>query len=358
VEPIKTIKIQSPATIHTCIHCGHSFRGKLCNECGEKKFHPKQLSVHHFVHQAIDLFTHFESKVLKTVWLTIRRPGFVTQENLRGVRVPYAKPVQLFIIVNLCFYLFVSYLQRTDYVPAAYDNRGSFISYRPGLGWTAPLDSAIQNSIDTLRTQRLATYTIPVKAGVSYKAFQEEMAGKDRGFSRLMEEQRQQSFFNVYDQRVSFFSKTLIFLLIPVFAGLFYLVFHRQLVYYGAALILASHFLVFNLLFYMIMAAINHLPHKWFHTETGNLLISKGANALLYNEWTAPFSRVALGYYGAYEALHVIFLGGWLFFAFQRLFRLSLWKNLIVSYLLARLAFILIFSLYKKFLIAFTIWSL
>ena len=357
MEPIKTIRIQSPKEIHTCIHCGHSFRGKLCNECGEKKFHPKQLSVHHFVHQAIDLFTHFESKVLKTVWLLIRRPGFVTQENLRGVRVPYAKPVQLFIIVNLCFYLLVSYLERRDYVPVAFDNRGSFISSRPGLGWVAPLDLAIQDRIDTLRSRRLATYA-PANTSISYKNFREDRALDSTGtYALLAEERRQQSFFTIYDQKVAFFSKTLIFLLIPVFALFFYLAFYRKLVYYGAALVLAAHFLVFNLIFYMLLAVCNHLPTKWLGTGPWSGLVTKGAESLLYNDFMAPFSKIALGIY-PYEALHVMVLGAWLFFAFQRLFGLPVWKNLLVSYVLARLFFILIFGLYKKFLIAFTIWNL
>src|SRR5687767_6621855 len=88
-----------------CQNCCNVFTGKVCNQCGEKYFNPSQLGIKYFLHHSIDVFTHFENKVLKSIVYLITKPGHVVKENLRGVRVPYAKPVQLFIVVNLFFYL-------------------------------------------------------------------------------------------------------------------------------------------------------------------------------------------------------------------------------------------------------------
>lgn len=320
------------------------------------------MSVKHFIHQAFDVFTHFESKVLRTAWLIIRKPGFVTQENLRGVRVPYAKPVQLFIIVNLAFYLLVSYLHRSDYVPAAYDNNSSFISERPFLKWTEPLDLGIKRNIDSLRSHKLEHYRSYGAKGTSYYVFR-SFFDKDSLQHKadppsVIEQRRQLAFFNTYDQKIAVYSKTLIFLLVPVFALLLYLCFYKRLQYFGSALILSTHFVVFNLLLYMMLVALSDLPYQWFGVKELRGLPFRLAGLVMYNPYTSGFFTAVLGLYQGWEALHILFLGGWLFIAFKRLFQLPWWQNLLASYLLARIFYILVFCLFKKGVMAFTLWNM
>ncbi len=114
---ITSKKILYSTELHTCKNCGHVFKGKICNNCGEKVFNQNQLTAKHFFYQVIDFFYHRESKVLKTIKLNFLKPGFITQENLRGVRVPYAKPVQLYLVVAFLFYIIVSKVGVTDYIP-------------------------------------------------------------------------------------------------------------------------------------------------------------------------------------------------------------------------------------------------
>ena len=155
---LKSIRLHPHNKPNSCVNCGNQFTGKICNQCGEKVFQSSQLSAGYYLHQAVDVFIHFENKVLHSMWLCFSKPGFLTQENLRGVRVPYAKPMQLFIVVNLLFYMIVTAYQRTDYTPSAYDNNGSNISDRPFLKWTSSIDSALINSINDLRNHKLENY--------------------------------------------------------------------------------------------------------------------------------------------------------------------------------------------------------
>ena len=292
------------------------------------------------------------------MWLCFSKPGFLTQENLRGVRVPYAKPMQLFIVVNLLFYMIVTAYQRTDYTPSAYDNNGSNISDRPFLKWTSSIDSALINSINDLRNHKLENYDAKKTMALSY-SIHKGIDPKSISNSKLVnEEQKTQAFFNNYDQKVSFFSKTLIFLLIPLIALLFYAVFYRKLKYYGSALILATHFLTFNLLFYTVLLLVIYIPYQLTGLKEVYSLPYKALEAVLYNQWMEPFSNAVFGIYRGYEAMHIIAWGIWMFIAFKRLFDLHWLLNLLISYLLARLFFILVFSFYKKFLIAFTLWNM
>lgn len=341
---------------HICVNCGNSFTGKICNQCGEKVFYHEQLSFKSFLHHWVDLFTHFDNKVLKSIWLTIVKPGFITKENLLGKRVRYAKPVQLFIIVNLLFYLTISYLNRSDYIPSAFDNYNSAIHIRPGLGWTKPFDDYLGRSIDSLREKKLAAFNkIETRsfAGVKNYYIADTVAfNQNTGLKPLV-------FLNTYDQKVSFFSKTLVFLLIPIFACFFYIFFYKRLKYFGAALILATHFAAFVLLFYSLLQLLSFLPSKWFgvpaHLEG---LPFKPVQLLFYNDVMDSFSTAVFGMYRGFEAIHVIFFMLWLFFAFRRLFNLHWLSNLLISYLLSRICYIIIYGIYKKLLIAFTLWTM
>lgn len=89
-----------------CPSCGRPREGKFCSSCGEKRISPEDLTFKKYALQALDAFTHFEGKFFKSfVWLLFH-PGKLTVEYLAGRRVKLMKPVQLYVIVGLVFYLF------------------------------------------------------------------------------------------------------------------------------------------------------------------------------------------------------------------------------------------------------------
>ena len=87
-----------------CGNCGAELTGKFCSQCGEKKLTPKDYSVRHFVDEAIDDFTHFDSRFLRTVKLLLRKPGELSNAFFHGGRSRYTKPLSLFIIINIVFF--------------------------------------------------------------------------------------------------------------------------------------------------------------------------------------------------------------------------------------------------------------
>lgn len=92
-----------------CASCGAPLKGKFCYECGEKKLHPDHdFSIKHFLEETFESFAHLDSKVLRSFWLLFSKPGFLTAEFLAGRRVRYFKPIPLFIIAGVLFYLFLA----------------------------------------------------------------------------------------------------------------------------------------------------------------------------------------------------------------------------------------------------------
>jgi hypothetical protein len=50
--------------------------------------------------------TFADNKFVKSLWLTVANPGFISREYADGRRVNYIRPLQLFFILNLIYFLF------------------------------------------------------------------------------------------------------------------------------------------------------------------------------------------------------------------------------------------------------------
>lgn len=351
---------------NTCKNCGQVFSGKVCNNCGEKVFHEKQLSAGHYLHEVIDFFYHFENKVLKTIKLNILKPGFITAENLRGVRVPYAKPVQLYLVVAVLFYIIVSKVGVTDYIPQFGDHKYYYVSDYRILKWTSPLDNWVVSRIDTmwankgteiqqsLAQQYNATGTgkAPIQLYAKNKA--DSLIIPAAKTDIYLYQQMRMYRWSMFHAKIGTFAKTFIFILLPVIAGFFFLLFFKKIKYYGSALILSTHFMVYNLCAYAVYAVVNIWP-LFINKKLGGWMF-KPFNWLLYNKYLEPVSTFIIG--EPFEMVHMIFWMPWLFVAFKSLFRVSWWKNLLISYFCCKVFFFLIFGVLKKLLIVFTIWTM
>jgi hypothetical protein len=58
----------------------------------------------HLAEEALDGFTHFDTRFIRTVKLLFTRPGALSNAYFRGGRSRYTKPLSLFIIINIIFF--------------------------------------------------------------------------------------------------------------------------------------------------------------------------------------------------------------------------------------------------------------
>lgn len=362
----KVSSVKPAVKIHTCRNCQHQFAGKICNQCGEKIFDEKQLTAKHFFHQVVDFFWHWESKVLKTIKLNFLKPGFVTKENINGIRVPYANPVQLYLVVSLVFYLVVSKVGVTDYIPTYGDHHYYYLSSYPIFSWAKPLDEKTVNAIDSAWTRKGRKMEAELAKDIKQAAEADgslKVWGRDRADSFYIPANKIQTYafrqmmgarWTMFQSNVGTYGKTLIFLLLPVMAAFLLLIFFKKIKYYGAALILSTHFMVYNLCFYMLHAVVNVAPMYISESLTGWMM--KPFVYVFYNKWTSPVSEFIFG--SVFEFMHLLFWIPWLFVAFKRLFNTPWWQNLLISYFLSKIFYFLIYGVLKKLVIAITIWSM
>src|SRR5258705_9720040 len=93
-------------TSHICKSCGNEFIGSYCNLCGEKVLHAADRSFRKLLSTILITITFADSKFIKTLWLILSKPGFISKEFTEGRRIKYLQPLSLFFVLNLVYFLF------------------------------------------------------------------------------------------------------------------------------------------------------------------------------------------------------------------------------------------------------------
>lgn len=88
-----------------CKTCGAQLRGSFCHQCGEKVIRSEDFAIRHFFAEFINQVFLFDGRFFKSFWLLLRHPGLLTREYLDGRRKPYLKPLQMFIIANVIYFI-------------------------------------------------------------------------------------------------------------------------------------------------------------------------------------------------------------------------------------------------------------
>ncbi len=203
--------VASPPLKETCVSCGAKMKGNYCRKCGEKKIIPaRDFRISKFLSQSLWHFVRFDSKLLKSCWLLYSKPGFLTAEWIKGRRVLYMKPLQLFVIASLLFYFFL------PTVPAYYTTPQELIDgYRNGINrW-----NSFQFDYEELLAKKAAI------KGLDEKVFADNIS-----------------------QKAAKQSKTWQFFIIPFWGSLIWLLFQKKLPWLAPHLIFAMHGLTFSLL--------------------------------------------------------------------------------------------------------------
>ena len=192
-------------SLFECPSCYAKTRGRFCGNCGEKEVGAEDYSLRRYLEEISGAITLLESKALRTVWLVTSKPGYLSREYFLGRRVRYLKPLQLFILLNVVYYFSITLFSATTF--------------------TTPLDTQLHLN---------NYYPAYANRQVNHKLLQEQVSYE------ILEKK--------YNQKTSVLSKTLIFLLIPIFALLFYALFFNRREYFVEHLVVATHLWSFNLI--------------------------------------------------------------------------------------------------------------
>lgn len=94
-----------------CVSCSAPVEGRYCSACGELRADLRREGVHHFGLELFESFTHLDGKVFRSLRTLFAQPGELTRQYLRGARRPYMSPLQVFLVANLVFFLVQSWVK-------------------------------------------------------------------------------------------------------------------------------------------------------------------------------------------------------------------------------------------------------
>jgi len=199
-----------------CPSCSSIITGRFCSTCGEKKITHKDFTIKHFLEQSIEGLTHFDGKFFRSIKILFLKPGLLTIYFEEGKRVFYMKPLQLFIVCNLIFFLLVS-SSNIFMIPL-----GNYYTNYEEYGFSQIID------------QKVGTRT------------------------------RFPAFAEIFNEKIVSQSKAFIILFIPFLALLFSLLFFKKNKFFSVHLVFATHFFSFLLLLFTLFHYIIEVPVQYF----------------------------------------------------------------------------------------------
>jgi hypothetical protein len=185
-----------------CATCGNDHPENYCPSCGEKPFEPKQLSFKEFIEELFEGFLHFDNKFFRTLKQLVTKPGQLSLDYTHGRRVWYMKPIQLFLVMNLIFFILAFHNMYS--LPL-----NNYITYNP----------FIRFNTQHIIKQELANSHLSLK-----------------------------EYTQVFNEKIKGLSKECIFLFIPFYGLAFYAFFFKKKQYFVEHLVFATHFCTFILL--------------------------------------------------------------------------------------------------------------
>ncbi len=208
----------------SCKNCNQTLQGKYCHFCGEKIVENQDFSVKTIFREAVDGFTNVDSKFLKSFKYLLLKPGKLTALYVEGIRKPFMKPIQIFLIANLLFFFF---LPKSDIlrIPSAYYFSVDFRA-------------------DSLKTKSL-------ESGIS-----------------------EQELMQLYDSKSATYSKALVFVIIPFFALFFAIINIFKKYQFGKHIIFATHYFSFFLLFCVLLLLIPYVEGNAMVIQTAIVAVN------------------------------------------------------------------------------------
>lgn len=116
---------------------------EYCPDCGERRAGARDRSILHFLRDAASEFTSADTKLLRTFRRLLFKPGELTREFMDGRRVPYVRPIQLFLIANLVYFVVQPFTLYSGYnTPLQSQTQRQFYSEAAGLKQVVEADIA------------------------------------------------------------------------------------------------------------------------------------------------------------------------------------------------------------------------
>ncbi len=103
-EKLKKLSHLPERSEKICLNCNAILEGRFCHVCGQENVEPRETFWKMLTHFVFDLF-HFDGKFFSTLKFLLFKPGFLSQEHLKGRRADYLHPIRMYVFTSGFFFL-------------------------------------------------------------------------------------------------------------------------------------------------------------------------------------------------------------------------------------------------------------
>lgn len=92
-----------------CLNCGAAVYGKFCHICGQENIETKETFWSLITHFIYDI-THFDGKFFSTLKNLLFKPGFLSYQYIIGRRNSYLNPIKMYVFTSAFFFISFFYI--------------------------------------------------------------------------------------------------------------------------------------------------------------------------------------------------------------------------------------------------------
>jgi Protein of unknown function (DUF3667) len=267
-----------------CRNCDDTLTGEYCSTCGQREGRG-DIRFSDLASEVLGDFLHWDSRVWRTFVPLLFKPGFLTSEFIAGRRARYLPPVRLYLVISFVLFLFISISAGEIAITPADDDP---IQSPPAQS------SMAQHEADPAPGATAADSEVRI-----------DIADEDSpAWLKSLEERMTTNVREIQDEPQDFVERLLdylpqmMFMMLPVFAGILWLMYALSPFHYLQHLVFSLHFHSFAFLINIIdqtaervawhidgmimLIMLIYLPLALRRTYGSSLAAAIGKSAVIY----------------------------------------------------------------------------
>lgn len=257
----------------TCPNCSQSLQGEhFCPNCGQRN-DVRRIRFRHFISESLSNFFAVDGRFIHTLVVLFAKPGLVPKDYIEGKRQRYVHPIRIYFLSSILLLFLIQYSGNNDSIVNFTENPETTDSAVVIAEQLSATDSLMQELAEEDKGSTSANFNIESPGRISRMMSHYSETGETEAMDALVDLGIEPSLFNrfLYAQSIKvadfddiefsrYFASKLfwvLFLFLPVLAGLLHLLYLRRNFYYPEHLFFtfynqAAFFLVLSLGFALV----------------------------------------------------------------------------------------------------------
>ena len=258
-----------------CNNCGYDFKISLqevnyCPVCGQENHNPR-LTLKYYAEQLVENIIHFDSKMIRSIFTLLLKPGEVTKAYFQNRRKQYSSPFRLFFFGLIVFLFAIIFVNNLVYEKVQHSDKISIKEYFGTLliqspdsaKWTFDVSPFLKHNIYVVDIRKLVfsesinTGTWLTQSGLHNNWYNRLYYASIRKYDRSDLSRID------FDKKLNSFRYFLLIITIPLTAAVVFLVFYKKRLLFFDAFLFSIHFNAATMFWGVLLFFIYVLPWQF-----------------------------------------------------------------------------------------------